>query len=171
MAHNQYQLPEKKQPLGSFDKNNELKPLLPTSNVLSFNKYNDRNIIHHDNNGNSSNRSEAVGLGLMSLNALSLAILNLLIKLIGSRIPSFEISLISSLIETILCLTACFSVGIKNPLGPRRIRGWLTARGLSGALALGTIFYSMTHLPLGDATGLLFLILFYSLLFHERGCQ
>ena len=171
MSHNQDQLPEEKLPSGSFDKNNELEPLLPTSNVLSFNNYTDRNIIHHDNNSNKSNRSEAIGLGLMTLNALSLAILNLFIKLIGSRIPSFEISLISSLIETILCLTTCFSVGIKNPFGPRHIRGWLTARGLSGAFALGAIFYSMTHLPLGDATGLLFLTLFYSLLFHGGGCQ
>ncbi|KAI9247420.1 hypothetical protein BDA99DRAFT_471114 [Phascolomyces articulosus] len=93
----------------------------------------------------------------MALNALSLAIMNLLIKLIGHTIPSFEISLISSIIETILCLTTCLSIGIKNPLGPYRIRGWLTARGLSGALALGTIFYSMTHLPLGDATVIAYL--------------
>ncbi|KAG2217232.1 hypothetical protein INT45_012691 [Circinella minor] len=144
MSHNQYQLPVEKQALGSFNKSNELDPLLPTANVLS---------INNDNN----NRSEAVGLGLMALNAFSLSILNLFIKLIGSRIPSFQISLVSSMVETVLCLITCFTVGVKNPFGPRRLYGWLTVRGLSGALALATIFYSMTQLPLGDATVIAYL--------------
>ncbi|RKP14669.1 hypothetical protein BJ684DRAFT_4945, partial [Piptocephalis cylindrospora] len=41
-------------------------------------------------------------------------------------------------------------------IGPSDVRGWLVIRGTLGALGLAGFFYSLTHLPLADATVVFF---------------
>ncbi|KAI7852845.1 hypothetical protein BDC45DRAFT_484829 [Circinella umbellata] len=123
---------------------NERQPLLPTTSINN-NGINNRNV-----------QSEVIGLLLMAICAFAFASMTLFVKLSGSSFPSFEIVFARSLIQTVLGLLACFYMGI-NPLGNRPIRPWLVFRGVIGGLALALNFYAVTHLPLADATVIMYL--------------
>ncbi|KAI9488932.1 hypothetical protein BDB00DRAFT_845766 [Zychaea mexicana] len=105
---------------------------------------------------NRDAKSEVIGLTLMALCALAFSSMTLFVKLSGASFPSFEIVLFRSVVQTALGLAGCAYIGI-NPFGNRRIRPWLVFRGVIGGLALAVNFYSVTHLPLADATVIMYL--------------
>jgi drug/metabolite transporter (DMT)-like permease len=119
-------------------------------------------IAKQQNSGNSSSSSiqqdrhkkrEIVGLLYMTLSALGFSTMSLFVKLSGTSFPSFEIVFARSVIQTFFSLLGCALLKI-NPLGERGVRKWLLFRGLAGTLGLSLFFYSITQLPLADATGM-----------------
>lgn len=115
-----------------------------------------------DNNGSGSStliqqdqhnkKKEIIGLLYMTLSALGFSTMSLFVKLSGTSFPSFEIVFARSVIQTFFSLLGCAILKI-NPLGEKGVRKWLLFRGLAGTLGLCLFFYSITQLPLADATG------------------
>jgi drug/metabolite transporter (DMT)-like permease len=88
----------------------------------------------------------------MALSALGFSSMSLFVKLSGASFPSFEIVFARSVIQLVLGLFGCYFLGV-HPLGDPKVRPWLVFRGLVGSLGLALFFYSITQLPLADATG------------------
>ncbi|KAI8149951.1 hypothetical protein BJV82DRAFT_4949 [Fennellomyces sp. T-0311] len=101
-------------------------------------------------------KSEAFGLILMTLSALAFSTMTLFVKLSGTSFPSFEIVLARSVIQAALGILGCWWIGI-NPLGRKGVRKWLTCRGLFGTMGISLFYFSVTQLPLADATVIFFL--------------
>lgn len=89
------------------------------------------------------------GLRYMVAGAFFFSIMSLLVKLVGTRLPSQEIVLGRSLVMVVLAYAAVRRAGA-NPWGRRR--GLLVLRGLLGFAALSCFYYALVHLPLADAT-------------------
>lgn len=92
----------------------------------------------------------------MTLSALAFSTMSLFVKLSGAAFASFEIVASRSIVQAILGLIGCYMLGI-NPLGKPGVRKWLFIRGLVGSTGLALFFYSITQLPLADATVVFFL--------------
>lgn len=106
-------------------------------------------------------RREIMGLLFMTLSALGFSTMSLFVKLSGTSFPSFEIVLARSVIQTAFGLLGCAILKV-NPLGKPGVRRWLLFRGLAGTMGLCLFFFSITQLPLADATGkYLYLYLVY----------
>ncbi|KAI9302070.1 hypothetical protein BJ944DRAFT_167948 [Cunninghamella echinulata] len=101
-------------------------------------------------------KKEIIGLLLMALSAFAFSLMSLFVKISGSKFPSFEIVFARSSIQCLLGLVGCAYFKV-NPLGDKKLRGLLAFRGLIGAMGLAFFFYSITQLPLPDATVLFFL--------------
>ncbi|RUS14231.1 hypothetical protein BC937DRAFT_94154 [Endogone sp. FLAS-F59071] len=99
---------------------------------------------------------EIGGLALMALSALAFSFMALFVKVAGVLLPSLEIVLARSVVQLVFGLAACAILGL-NPLGAKDLRGWLVLRGLAGSVGLALFFYSLTLLPLVEATVLFFL--------------
>lgn len=97
-------------------------------------------------------KSEAFGLILMTLSALAFSTMSLFVKLSGAAFASFEIVAARSIVQAALGLVGCYMLGI-SPLGKPGVRKWLFVRGFVGSTGLALFFYSITQLPLADATG------------------
>lgn len=97
-------------------------------------------------------RREIIGLLFMTLSALGFSTMSLFVKLSGTSFPSFEIVFARSVVQTAFSLLGCAILKV-NPLGQPGVRRWLLFRGLAGTLGLCLFFYSITQLPLADATG------------------
>lgn len=97
-------------------------------------------------------RREIMGLLFMTLSALGFSTMSLFVKLSGTSFPSFEIVLARSVIQTAFGLLGCAILKV-NPLGKPGVRRWLLFRGLAGTMGLCLFFFSITQLPLADATG------------------
>ncbi|KAI8579063.1 hypothetical protein K450DRAFT_243681 [Umbelopsis ramanniana AG] len=138
---------------------NEATPLLPQSNSASnrINANTGRRAstlsLSHDH---ARRRKEIIGLLLMTLSALGFSVMSLCVKLGGSVFPSFEMVFARSLVQLVLGLVGCFILKV-NPLGDKKVRGWLVLRGLAGSVGLALFFYCLTALPLADATVVFFL--------------
>ncbi|KAI8141582.1 hypothetical protein BJV82DRAFT_670493 [Fennellomyces sp. T-0311] len=124
----------------------ERQPLLTSSS----------NELPQNNDTVRNSKSEAIGLMLMALCALAFSSMSIFVKLSGASFPSFEIVFFRSVVQTVLGLAGTWWLGI-NPLGKRHIRPWLMVRGIVGGIALSSTFYSVTHMPLADATVILYL--------------
>ncbi|KAI8343571.1 hypothetical protein BC941DRAFT_367515 [Chlamydoabsidia padenii] len=107
-------------------------------------------------NRHSIRKREASGLFCMALSALGFSSQSLFVKLSGASFPSFEIVFARSIIQSTLGLIGCYWLGV-HPLGDVKVRPWLVFRGLVGSLGLALFFYSITQLPLADATVIFFL--------------
>ncbi|KAI9491490.1 hypothetical protein BDB00DRAFT_789482 [Zychaea mexicana] len=101
-------------------------------------------------------KSEALGLLLMTLSALAFSTMSLCVKLSGAQFPSFEIVLARSIVQAGLGIIGSMWIGI-NPFGRKSVRKWLALRGTVGSFGLALFFYSITQLPLADATVIFFL--------------
>ncbi|KAG2177946.1 hypothetical protein INT43_003193 [Umbelopsis isabellina] len=104
----------------------------------------------------SRRKKEILGLLLMTLSALGFSVMSLCVKLGGVVFPSFEMVFARSLVQLVLGLAGCAILKV-NPLGDKKVRGWLVLRGLAGSIGLSLFFYSLTVLPLADATVIFFL--------------
>lgn len=88
------------------------------------------------------------GIRLMIQASASFSIMALCVKLIGTRLPSFELVFFRSLIGLIM---------IALLIRQKKVSFWgqhhtkLILRGISGFLALTCFFYTIPHLPLGTA--------------------
>lgn len=107
-------------------------------------------------------KRELLGLLYMTLSALGFSTMSLFVKLSGSSFPSFEIVFARSIVQAVLGLLICIVLKI-DPLGNKNIRGWLFLRGFAGTVGLSLFYFSITQLPLADATGIRFT---YLLLFQ-----
>jgi drug/metabolite transporter (DMT)-like permease len=80
---------------------------------------------------------------------------NALIKHMGSSLDSFQMVFFRGLFGTLFLLPIVWRAGGMEVLRTSRMNFHL-ARGLTGSLALMTIFYALTHMPLADVTGISF---------------
>ena len=85
----------------------------------------------------------------MAVGAFWFSIMALLVKIVGRRLGSMEIVLFRGLITLALSWWALRRLGLV-PWGTQR--RLLLVRGTLGSIALMCFFYSILHLPLGEAT-------------------
>jgi len=89
------------------------------------------------------------GVRYMAASALAFSIMSALVKAAGERLPSQEIVLARAVVALVLSGALLHRAGI-SPWGHQR--GLLLLRGMFGFLGLLCVFYSLTHLPLAEAT-------------------
>ncbi|KAG0164896.1 hypothetical protein DFQ30_009249 [Apophysomyces sp. BC1015] len=109
----------------------------------------------HSNDGDER-KKEMLGLLLMLLSAFAFSIMSMFVKICSANFPSFQIVFARSIVQLFLGLMGCAAINI-NPLGKRDLRGLLVTRGMVGAISLALFYYSITQLPLPDATVVYFL--------------
>jgi drug/metabolite transporter (DMT)-like permease len=89
------------------------------------------------------------GIRAMAIGAFWFSIMALLVRIAGRRLGSMEIVLVRGVITLGLSWWSLWRLGV-SPLGTdRRL---LFIRGTLGSTALLFYFYSLVHLPLGEAT-------------------
>jgi drug/metabolite transporter (DMT)-like permease len=97
----------------------------------------------------------SLGARYMVTSALAFAVMSALVKLAGARLPSQEIVAARAAITLMLSYAALRAARVTPLLGhDRRL---LVLRGTFGFLALSCGYYSVTHLPLAEATVLQYL--------------
>jgi len=85
----------------------------------------------------------------MVLSAFLFSLMSLLVKELGTRIPTQEVVFARALVSMIV---AYVLVRRASPGNWGRRKGLLVVRGLAGFSALSCFFYALVHLPLADAT-------------------
>ncbi|HSA57225.1 MAG TPA: DMT family transporter [Gemmatimonadaceae bacterium] len=113
----------------------------------------------------------STGIRHMVVGAFWFSVMSVLVKLAGQRLPSMEIVFFRGVITLGLSYAIVRRAGIRPVLGHDRRR--LLQRGVLGAAALACFLFSLTHLPLGEATLIqymnpIFAILVASFLYGER---
>jgi drug/metabolite transporter (DMT)-like permease len=89
------------------------------------------------------------GIRAMAIGAFWFSIMGLMVRIAGRRLGSMEIVLFRGVITLALSLWSLWRLGV-SPWGTdRRL---LFVRGTLGSTALLFYFYSIVHLPLGEAT-------------------
>ena len=78
-----------------------------------------------------------------------------LIKVVSVRIDTFEIAFFRSLFGVLVLLPLVARKGWRRTLMPKRI-DFILARGITGSVALITIVYAISHMPLADVIGISF---------------
>jgi len=89
------------------------------------------------------------GVAFMVASALAFSGMGVLVKLLGTRLPSQEVVLARALISLLLSAFFVRRAGL-SIWGEQRGLLWL--RGLFGYAGLSCVFYALSHLPLADAT-------------------
>jgi len=89
------------------------------------------------------------GATSMVLSAFYFSLMSLLVKEVGTRIPSQEVVFVRALVSMIV---AYVLVRRARPGNWGHRKGLLVVRGLAGFAALSCFFYALIHLPLADAT-------------------
>jgi len=85
--------------------------------------------------------------------AFFFSLMSLLVKVAGANLPTWEMVFFRSLVMLVICIVE---------LQRQRIPAWgsnrklLLARGIFGFIALNLFYYSIVHLPLSDATTIMF---------------
>ena len=107
----------------------------------------------------------------MAVGAFWFSLMSVCVKLAGQRLPSMEIVLFRGLLTLGLSYAIIRRQRLANPWGTHR--PLLLLRGTLGAAALCCFMFSLTHLPLGEATLIqytnpVFAIAIAALWFHER---
>lgn len=115
--------------------------------------------------------SVSTGIRYMVVGAFWFSIMSLLVKLVGRRLPSMEIVFFRGLVQLGLTFAILHRARVQPILGHDRRR--LVWRGVLGAAALACFMFSLTHLPLGEATLIqytnpVFAILVASLVYREH---
>jgi drug/metabolite transporter (DMT)-like permease len=95
-------------------------------------------------------RAVPIGLRYMAEGALYWSIMSVCVKAAGARgVPWEQIVFARASFALVVTFIWLRAVGV-SPWG--QSRGWLAIRGLFGTAGLMCFYYSVTHLPLGDAT-------------------
>ncbi len=89
------------------------------------------------------------GMQYMALAAFWFSVMSVLVKLGGQTLPSPMLVLARAIVTLVLSGWSLWREGV-SPRGVRR--GLLAVRGGVGFVALTCFYYSLTHLPLADAT-------------------
>ena len=87
--------------------------------------------------------------------AMIFTMANSLIKHVGTSLDSFQMVFFRGLFGTLFLLPIVWRAGGWDVLRTQRMNFHL-ARGITGSLALMTIFYALTKMPLADVTGISF---------------
>ena len=90
------------------------------------------------------------GIRAMAIGAWWFALMGLLVKLAGRRLPSSQIVLVRAAITLSLSYWGVRQAQIPSIFG--RQRRLLLTRGVLGAIGINCFYYSLVHLPLGEAT-------------------
>ncbi|MEP7380926.1 MAG: DMT family transporter [Gemmatimonadota bacterium] len=90
------------------------------------------------------------GIRAMAIGAWWFALMGLLVKLTGRRIPSSQIVLVRATLTLAMSYWAVRQAGLPSIWGRQRIL--LLVRGGLGAIGINCFYYSLVHLPLGEAT-------------------
>jgi drug/metabolite transporter (DMT)-like permease len=96
----------------------------------------------------------ARGAALVSLGSFTLVVMAMLVKQVGSHIPTIEILFFRSIIGFLFVLP----MFVRNPLEPLRTKrlGLHAVRGVIGTLGNICFFWTITHMLLADAMALQF---------------
>jgi drug/metabolite transporter (DMT)-like permease len=96
----------------------------------------------------------ARGAALVTLGSFTLVVMAMLVKQVGSRIPTIEILFFRSIVGFLFVLP----MFIRNPLEPLRTKrlGMHAVRGVIGTLGNICFFWTITHMLLADAMALQF---------------
>ncbi|MBX9827565.1 MAG: DMT family transporter [Xanthobacteraceae bacterium] len=96
----------------------------------------------------------ARGAALVSLGSFTLVVMAMLVKQVGSRIPTIEILFFRSIVGFFFVLP----MFMHNPLEPLRTKrlGMHAVRGIIGTLGNICFFWTITHMLLADAMALQF---------------
>lgn len=97
----------------------------------------------------AKNQLISKGLTYMAVSSFFFSVMGLLVKIAGERLPSQEIVFFRSLLVLIFAWIMIKRAGI-SPWGNNK--KWLVVRGFTGFAALSCFYYGVTHLPLADAT-------------------
>ncbi|GIL67344.1 hypothetical protein Vafri_20748 [Volvox africanus] len=109
--------------------------------------------LHHTRNSAAWDS----GVACVCAAALVFSFAALFVKLMGSTIPVFEIVAFRSVSSFTVCAAYAHVAGIKPLFGRRSNLRFLISRGLFGAAAMTTYYFSIKMLPLADAVTLFFL--------------
>jgi drug/metabolite transporter (DMT)-like permease len=90
-----------------------------------------------------------LGLRYMVLSALSFSVMGVLVKLLGTHLPTQQIVLGRSVITLAISYSMLRRAGLA-PWGSARAA--LVLRGVLGFAALSAVFFALTRLPLAEAT-------------------
>ncbi|KAL0095449.1 hypothetical protein J3Q64DRAFT_1712941 [Phycomyces blakesleeanus] len=101
-------------------------------------------------------RKQWLGLIIMGMSAMSFSCMAMLVRISAVYFSIVDIVLARSATQLVLSLASCAVLGI-NPLGKYGVRKWLFFRALVGSIGLILFFYSLTRLPMLEATSLFFL--------------
>lgn len=115
-------------------------------------------------------QGETRGLALMAQSALWFAVMALLVKLAGARMPTMQVVFARGCVTLLLASAALWHAGV-SPFGART--RLLLLRGVIGSSALVCFYAAVVHLPLAEATVVhqtapLFTALFAAWLLRER---
>ena len=96
----------------------------------------------------------ARGAVLVSAGSMTLVMMAVVVKFLGTRLPSIEILFFRSLIGFLLVMP----IFLRNPLEPLRTRrfGMHLLRGATGAVGNACFFWTITHMLLADSMALQF---------------
>ncbi len=86
----------------------------------------------------------------MAIGAWWFALMGLLVKLAGRRLPSSQIVLVRAALTLGISFWAVRQARVPSIWGTQR--ALLLARGALGAIGINCFYYSLVHLPLGEAT-------------------
>lgn len=98
--------------------------------------------------GNELGRPRS-GVAAMLSSAFFFSVMSLLVKEVGTRLPSQEVVFVRALVSMVV---AYVLVRRAKPGNWGHRKGLLVVRGLAGFAALSCFFYALIHLPLADAT-------------------
>jgi drug/metabolite transporter (DMT)-like permease len=102
----------------------------------------------------TTTRTQAIrittGVRHMLVGAFWFSVMSVLVKIAGRRLPSMEIVFFRGLLTLAMSYAIVKRAGIQPVLGINR--RLLLQRGILGAAALACFLFSLTHLPLGEAT-------------------
>lgn len=90
------------------------------------------------------------GIRAMAIGAWWFAVMGLFVKLSGRRLPSSQIVLVRAALTLAMSWWAVRQARLPTPWGTQR--GLLLARGALGAIGINCFYWSLVHLPLGEAT-------------------
>lgn len=112
-----------------------------------------------------------VGIRNMAIGAFWFSIMSVCVKVVGRRLPSMEIVFFRGVIAIGLAWAVIRRARVAHPFG--RNHRLLLQRGILGAAALSCYIYSLTHLPLGEATLIqytnpIFAIVIAAFWYHEH---
>jgi drug/metabolite transporter (DMT)-like permease len=112
-----------------------------------------------------------IGIRHMAVGAFWFSLMSVCVKLAGRRLPSMEIVFFRGLLTLGLSYAIIRRQNLATPWGAHR--PLLVLRGTLGAAALCCFMFSLTHLPLGEATLIqytnpVFAIIIAALWFRER---
>lgn len=97
----------------------------------------------------TAGRGARGGLGLMALAAFFFSLMALLVRVAGQHLPPSMLMLARAGVALVLAWAMVRRAGVPARGNDRRV---LVVRGLLGFAALACFYYSLTHLPLAEAT-------------------